>query len=379
MSPAPSFIDRFADFEGHAYLDAATQGPLPLAAGRAARDAIAAKERPHRIKHTLYGSMVAELRALHARLFRCRDEQVAITTGAGHAVNVVARGLSLGEGDEVVLPRSEFPSNRYPWLWLARRGVKVVEVEPDHPSGAVSAEKLAAAVTEKTRVVAFALVSYLHGGRIDPAPVVAAARKVSAVTVMDASQAAGAMPIDFGASGVDLLTASGYKHLLGPYGTGVGLFSPALLAKLPVGDIVWWAVTGSEDFNHLPGADFQLKEGAARFDAHEPASFVNGAALAECLRFVLEVTPQAVQAQARALIDRLTARLPPGIAVASPEGAQKSHIVCLAGPDPKATAEAHQKLAAAKVVTSLRGDRIRVSPHVYSTEADVDRLVEALR
>src|SRR5205814_10416759 len=97
----------------------------------------------------------------------------------------------------------------------------------------------------RTKVVAFAHVSYLHGGRIDPAPVVEAARRAGAVTVVDGSQAAGAIPFDFGASGVDLYAACAYKHLLGPYGTAVGLFSPALLELLPVGGVNWWAVKGA--------------------------------------------------------------------------------------------------------------------------------------
>lgn len=377
--PAVDWRDRFADFEGVAYLDAANQGPLPLAAVRAGKEALHQKEKPWKVPNHLYFTLTSEVRALWARLFNTREEAVALGTGAGQAVNVVARGLEWKEGDEVVLPRHEFPSNYYPWLWLARRGVRVVEVEPDSTSGAVSAPKLAAAITPRTKVVAFALVSYLHGGRIDPAPVVEAARNVGAVTVCDASQAAGAMAIDFGASGLDLLTASAYKFLLGPYGTAVALYSPGLLEKLPVEDLNWWSVKGSEDFNHLPGQGFELRPGAQRYDAHEPASFVNLFALAEALRLVLEATPQATQVHCRALCDRLLSRLPAGYGAASPlDLAQRSHVLCVTAASSAGTAAAFERLKSQKVQVSLRGDRLRVSPHLYSTEADVDRLLAAL-
>ena len=375
MSP---WADRFAPAEGVTYLDCSSQGPLPLAASRAGREALAMKEQPWRITSATYVSVVNEARALLARLLGAREESVAIVTGAGQVVNTVTRGLPLGEGDEVLIPRNEFPSNDLPWRWLARRGVGIRTVEPDHPSGAVSAERLASEVGPATRVVAFAQVSYLHGGRIDPGPVVDAARRVSALTVVDGSQAAGALPFDFGASGVDVYAASAYKFLLGPYGTGVGLFSPAALERLAVGDVNWWSVRGAEDFNHLPRA-VELHPGARRYDAHEPASFNNLLPLAASIRLLLEVTPAAVQAHARALGDRLLAGLARGFEAASPVDERgRSHVICIRGRTPAETRDAHEKLRRARIVTALRGDRIRVSPHLYTSEADVDRLLRAI-
>ncbi len=376
---AASFADRFAVSEDVAYLDAAAQGPLPLAAVRAGREALGLKERPWRITPQTYPALVAEVRALAARLLGARDEEVALVTGAGQVVNAVARGLDLGEGDEVLLPRHEFPSNDLPWRWLSRRGAQIRIVEPDHPTGAVSPEKLAAAVGPRTRAVAFSHVSYLHGGRMDPGPIVEAARRAGAVTVMDGSQAAGALPFDFGASGVDVYAASGYKFLLGPYGCGLGLFSPAVLDRLLVTDVNWWSVVGADDYGHPP-KDVILKPGAQRYDAHEPASPDNLMPLAESLRLLLEATPAVVQTHARALGDRLLAALPAGLEPASPlEPSQRSHVLCLRAGSPKETAAAHERLRAAKVWTSLRADRIRVSPHLYNAAEDIDRLLHALR
>lgn len=375
---APSFADRFASFEGVAYLDAATQGPVPLAASRAGREALLLKERPYRIGSATYLSVVAEARALAARLLGARDESVALVTGAGQIVNAVARGLELGEGDEVLLARHEFPSNDLPWGWLARRGVRIRVAEPDDPSGAVSAERLAAEVAPRTRAVAFSHVSWLHGGRIDPGPVVDAARRVGALTVVDGSQAAGALPLDFGASGIDVYAAAGYKFLLGPYGAGLGLFSPAALDRLAIADVNWWSVVGAEELGRPP-AEVQLRAGAQRYDAHETASFNNLMPLSASLRLLLEATPAAVQAHARALGDRILAGLPPGFEPASPlQAGARSHIVCVRGRTAADTQQAFERLRAAKVWVAHRGDRLRVSPHLYSSSDDVERLLGAL-
>ena len=190
----PSFAQRFSSFEGHAYLAAASQGPLPAASARAGKEALRLKEQPWRLGPGTHQAAIREARALAARLLGAREESVAIVTGAGAAVNAAARGLELAEGDEVLLPPQEFPANDFPWRWLGRRGVRVRVAEPDRPAGAVSAEGLAREIGPRTRVVAFSHVSYIHGGRIDPGPVVEAARRVGALTVVDGSQAAGALP-----------------------------------------------------------------------------------------------------------------------------------------------------------------------------------------
>ncbi len=373
-----SFAQRFSSFEGYAYLAAASQGPLPLSAVRAGKEALRLKEQPWRLQTSMHHAVIREARGLVARLLGARDESVALTTGAGAAVNAVARGLEWAEGDEILLPAHEFPANDFPWRWLSRRGVRVRVVEPDRAAGAVSAEGLAREIGPRTRVVAFSHVSYLHGSRIDPGPVVEAARRVGALTVVDGSQAAGALPFDFGGSGVDVYAVSGYKYLLGPVGTGLGLFSPAALDRLSVGDINWLSVLGSENVSDLPTA-VELRPGALRYDAHETSSLNNLMPLAESLRLVIEATPARVQAHARTLCDRMLAGLPAGWDAASPlELEARSHILCLRGPSPARTEAAFEALRAAKVVTSLRSGRIRVAPHLYNEADDVDRLLAVL-
>lgn len=375
--------ERFGDFGGAAYFDTANTGALPLAAAEAARAAIETKAHPERLEKPTYFSVPAGVRERAARLFACDERHVAITNGAGAGVGALVRGLDWRPGDRVVLPPLEFPSNLYPWLWLRRRGVEVVEVPADDPAtGSVSPERVADHVTPGTKVVAFSHVNYTHGGRLDPAPIVDAARHAGAVCLVDGSQAAGVEPFDFGAfdtAGGDVYVASGYKFLLGPYGTGLALFSDRALERLDVNELVWWSIEGTENFNNLPREDLRLRPGARRFDAHETASFIQLAALTAALDLVLEIGPEAARAHAHALGDRILAALPTGIEPTSPlADGRRSHILTLRAATPEATAAAHARLAEAGVIASLRGDRLRVSPHVFNDEGDVDRLLAAL-
>jgi selenocysteine lyase/cysteine desulfurase len=379
MASRSPWAHHFSDFGEHTYFDAANQGPLPLAAARAARGAIEDKELPHRINNGDYFALPGRVRALAARLLGTEPEQVALTTGAGAGINVCARGLALRPGDEVLVPAMEFPSNHYPWQRLAETGVNFTQVEPDCASGAVSSERLAERISARTRVVAFAAVSYLHGGRIDPNIIVAAARRHDTYVVVDGSQAAGMAPMTFDGSGIDLYVSSGYKNLLGPYGTGIAAFSPRLLARLPLADLNWWWLEGSHDFNQLDGAPLRLRPGAGRYDAHEPAAFIHNAALAESLALLIEVGTDRAAAHARMLITRLLDHLPNGVEPASPmAAAQRSHMLCLRGESEAATRALHEQLLHARVHVSLRGNRLRVSPHIYNDEGDIDRLVAAL-
>jgi selenocysteine lyase/cysteine desulfurase len=360
-----TWADRFASFDGVAWLDAASRGPMPIAALRAARDAMAFLERPQRLAAGYEASHAAEARALAARLFTTREEAVSVVRSTAAAVALFVEALDLAPGDEVFLPRGDDVVRADVWRAVARRGAQLVEVAPAEGSPAVSAERLAGAVAvaKRPRLVAFSHVSALHGGRIDPPLVLAAAREAGARVLVEGSLAAGALAFDLGACAVDLYVAAAGRHLLGPPDAGLALMSPSGRALLGASDEVRPGVRGAA--GALPGL--------------EPPGLPPLLALTESLRLLVEATPVAVQAGLRRLCDRILGQLPPGYAPASPlEPAQRSHVVCLAAWDRRATAEAHQRLVAARIQAALLDDRIRISPHLYSADADVERLLGTL-
>jgi selenocysteine lyase/cysteine desulfurase len=360
-----SWADRFASFDGVAWLDAAGRGPLPLSSSRALRDGLAFGERPQRLAAGYEAAHAAEARAFAARLFSCREESVSVLRGVGPAIALFVEALDLLDGDEVLVPHGDAPARADLWRAVERRGARLVEVPPDDPSGAASTERLVEAIGARTRLVAFSHVNPLHGARLDPVQVTASARRVGARVVVEATHAAGALPFELGACGVDLYAVRGEKTLLAPAGACLGIWSSGALALLG----------GAAPF---AGSD-ALRGAAGALPGLEVPGLATLLALIESLRLLAEVTPARVQAHARALCDRVLAGLPPGFVPACPTApARRSHIISFSAWDPRATAAAHARLAAARVHAGLVGNRIRVSPHLYNTEVDADRLLAAL-
>lgn len=353
--------DQFADFEGRVYLNCAHQGPFPRVASEAAREAIVLKEQPYRITEEIYFSLPAEVRAELGGLLAAPAERFALTNGASDGIFAVARGLDWKSGDQVLLAEKDFPSNFYAWDNVAETVV-------------VPAADLISCLGPRTRVMCVSWITYNLGACLDLRQLGEACRANGTLLVADLSQGAGALPLRLDDLPLDVAVGCGYKWLLSPYGTGFAYFTPTALERLRVTDVYWESVAGAEDFNHLPQKGWQLPPDARRFDSVETASFLNLYPMRASLRFLRGVGPEAVQHHVQGLFQYLLPRLPEGFRTTPTE----STIVAVEGRDPQATRRAYDRALAAGVIVSLRQDRIRVSPHVYNTVADMDRLVQAL-
>ncbi len=374
--------DRRHDFystDGVTYLNCAYMGPMPRLAIEAVRAALRLKMTPHLLADRDFFTYPDAFRAAVARLLAVPAERIAVTDSTTSGIMLLVNGLDWRRGDRVLLPAGSFPANRFPWHWLARRGVEVVEV-PEDDDAVSDAERFAAAWSPKTRVLAAGWVSYRTGRRRDLAGLGELCRSRGALFVVDGTQGVGGLALDLAATPCDLLACSGYKWMLGPYGTGFAYLAPDLAARLVPHNVNWFRVAGAEDFNRLAERPLDLVPGAARFDKNAPAAFFDMAGAAAATEYLAEVTPSAVEAHVRGLLDRLLARLPSCFQPLGPlTRERRSNILCIAAATEEATRAAHARLRQGGVVASLREGAIRLSPGIYNTEADVDRVLELLQ
>jgi cysteine desulfurase/selenocysteine lyase len=367
------------EIEDATYLNAAAQSPLPRVAVQAAAQALEWKKFPHTMPEGVYFDLPNRVRASLAKLIGGAAEEIAITTGTSSGLAAVAAGLDWKPGDEVLIARGEFPAHFTAWLPMeARHGLKVIVVEPRQRF--LTADDFIDHVGPRTRLISTSLVRFDDGALLDAARVARACHDAGALLLLDAAQCAGAMPIDVRALGADFLTASGYKWLLSPYGTGFFWAREELIEQMRPGPFYWMALEDAEKFHTLSTGIYKVSKGARRWDSPETASFTNLSAMDASLALLLRIGVQAVWEHSRRLTSLMIDHLPRDrFVLASPASADnRGTYACVAARKQEKTAQLFEKLRAAQIFVSLREGTLRISPHLYNSERDIDRLLAVL-
>jgi selenocysteine lyase/cysteine desulfurase len=362
-----------------AYFDHAAVAPLPAPS----RDALIGWSRQASEQGDAawpeWAARVERVREMAAGMLAADPAEIALTANTTAGVNLVAEGFPWSDGDNVVTAANEFPTNRFPWLNLAGRGVETREVPA--PEGRLDLDRLIDACDERTRLVTVSWVGYASGWRLDVDELVARAHRRGALVLLDAIQGVGVFPLDLSRTPVDFLAADGHKWMLGPEGAGLFFLRREHLSLLRPLGVGWNSVRRAHDFGH---ADFDLKDSAARYEggSYNMAGLAAlGASLDLLARFGLAPDRSAIAQRILRLTDHACRRLRDELGAvihSHREGEGWSGIVSFSLPDQN-PATLRRECLRRQVVVSCRDGRLRISPHAYNNEQDVDRLVEALR
>jgi len=374
--PVTDWKKEWFEIEGAAYLNTAAHAAMPRVSVRAVQASLEAKKFPHHVDDSSFFEVPNRLRGSIARLIGSKPEEIALTTGASSGVAAVAHGLTWKPGDEIITAKGEFPAQYATWKPMEEReGVKLKIVAPRDRF--ITADDLIAAMTPRTRVISVSHVRFDDGSLLDSSRVAAACHAQGTVLVLDVSQSCGAVPMDVSELGADFLVCAGYKWLLGPWGTGFFWAKREQLDSLRPGPF-YWIAQGADSFSALNFVDPTPSRGADRWDATEASTYFNFnlAAMDSSVDFVLRFGPDRVLKHNRELIEFLFECLPKDCAPASPlDRAQRGPYGCFTATTPKKTAELYKRLRQENVVVSMREGRIRVSPHLFNSEQDIDRLI----
>lgn len=379
-SSASAWRGQWAPIEDAVYLNTAAQGAMPLASHEAVQKALTAKRLPHRSPDAEYFDASTRLRQSLADLIGADAHEIAINTGASAGLLNVVHGLSWRPGDEIITAAGEFPLQYATWKPLEEReGITLKIVSP--AGRFLTADDLIGAITPKTRVVSVSHVRFDDASLLDATRVAAVCRSHDIVFVLDITQSCGAIPVDVHALGADVVICAGYKWLLSPYGTGFLWARRELLDQWRPGPF-YWTGQDAESFTALNMVTPAPTRAARRMDAAESASYfnLNITAFDASVAFVCRVGPGTVRTHNRALIETLFATLPSGCTPASPlDAEQRGPYGCFIAETKERTAMLHRTLQEHGVFVSLREGRIRVSPHLFNTDEDIERLVRVLR
>ena len=309
-----------------------------------------------------------------AKLIGADRDEIALVPNTTAGISLVAEGLDWRSGDNVVTLADEFPSNAYPWLNLESRGVETRRVPTDN--GRLDLDALAAACDARTRIISVSWVGYATGYRHDVDRIVQIAHERGALMMLDAIQGLGAFPFDVRKTPVDFLAADGHKWMLGPEGAGIAYIRREHLERLRPFGVGWHSVVHSSDYTRI---ELHLKPSAARYEGGSQ-NMVGMIGFGASLDLLLELGSEPLAAAILDITDRACERLSAiGAKIVSDrEANHRSGIVAfeLAGRDPLAM---KKHCLTRQVVLSCRAGRLRISPHAYNNEEDVDRLVHALQ
>lgn len=328
------------------YLNTASYGLPPRPAWDALQDALE-DWRGGRTSWEHWGIPGEEARASFARMVGVEVETVAIGPNVSTMIGLIA--ASIPEGSRVLAPDVEFTSLLFPFLVQEHRGVTVRLV----PAG-----ELAGEISPDVDVVAFSAVQMATGEVADLDAIAHSAEEHSVLTVVDATQAVGWLPID--ASRFGVVAAHGYKWLLSPRGTAYMAIRREVLETVAPQTAGWYA--GEDPLATFFGPPLRLAESARRLDT-SPAWFM-WVASAPTLAVLEQIGVDAIHAHDVALANRFRAGL----------GLEQGDSAIVMSDAPGAS----EKLAAAGIQAAVRGGRLRTSWHLYNTEGDVDRTLDVL-
>ncbi len=325
-----------------------------------------------------WASRVESIRSSAAKMIGAEPSEVAFVANTTTGISVIAEGLPWRDGDNVVTLAGEFPSNLYPWMNLASRGVETRIVEP--AGFAVDLDQIADACDERTRLIAISWVGYATGWRIDVSELTCMAHERGILVFLDAIQGLGVFPLDVRATQIDFLAADGHKWLLGPEGAGLLFVRRDNLDTLrPIG-VGWNSVVHAHDFSRI---ELNLRPEAARYEGgsqNMAGVHALGASIEMLMELGLSATDSPIAERVLQLNEMAASRLQEiGATIVGPQELQnRSGIVAfdLPGCDPN---QVRRRCLEAGVALGVRGGRLRISPHAYVNEEDIEKLVGVLQ
>ena len=359
-----------------AYLNCAYMSPLMKSALEVGTAGLARKAHPWEITPDKFFTGSEEFRGIAAQLIDSSPDDIAIVSSASYGIATAARNLPIGKGQTILVLEEQFPSHYYAWQRRAEETgaqLKVVAWPEDQDWTASVLD----ALTEDVAIAALPNVQWTSGGRLDLVRIGEVCRKIGTALVLDLTQSLGALPFSVRDVQPDFAVAASYKWLLGPYSAGLLYVASERQSGLPLEEN-WIQRANARDFSSLILYTDDYDAGARRFDMGERSNFALLPAAVRAMKQLLEWKVEQISETVGALNAHL-AKAAADIGFHAPaEPWRAPHYLALQrkNPIPK---ELPELLAHEKVFVSVRGSSIRVTPHVYNTAEDCERLISCLR
>lgn len=314
-------------------------------------------------------------RAAAAQLLDCSSDCVAIVPSASYGIATAAKNLLVRKGQSILVLAEQFPSNYFSWERLAKESGATIKVVPWPDDNDWTAAVLGS-LNDNVAIAALPHVQWTSGGKIDLVRVGKRCRELGAALVLDLTQSLGALPFSVRDVQPDFAVAASYKWLLGPYSVGILYVAPKWHSGKPLEEN-WIQRANARDFSGLTSYTANYDNGARRFDMGERSNFALLPAAVRAMKQLLEWNVAEISETIGGL-NRRIAGVAKEIGFSAPaEPLRAPHYLALRRKE-AIPRDLPEMLSREKVFVSIRGTSIRVTPHVYNTVEDCDRLIACL-
>ena len=359
-----------------AYLNCGYMSPMMHAVKQAGTLGLARKAQPWTIFAPDFFSGSDALREAFADLVGATGDDIAIIPAASYGISVAAMNLPLSAGQTVLAAVEQFPSNVYPWRERAAEvGARVVLL--DRPADGNWARAVIEAMDKTTAIVALPHCHWTDGGYFDLEAIGSECRERGASLALDVTQSAGALPIDVKRVQPDFMAAATYKWLMGPYSMGLLYVSERWQKEGKHFEHNWIHRKNARNFARLVDYQDGFEPGARRFDVGERSNFALVPAAERGIRQLLEWGVDNISETISAMTEAIVEKTRSLGLRSVPRDQRAGHYLGLALPE-NAPSDLPAELAKRDVFVSVRGPSIRITPHLYNDDTDIDRLVQAL-
>jgi len=372
-SPQPDWQRIRCEFPSLArwtFLNTATFGQMPRSGAAAAAQHFARRDEFACADFMDWFDDADRIRGLCARLVHCEPSDIAFIPNASTALSLLLGGIDWKPGDRVVTLHDEFPNHYYHPLFLGNRGVEFVETSWD---------RFYDSITPSTRLVAISMLNYSTGFRAPLAEISTFLHERGVLFYVDGTQGLGAFDLDVSQVPLDMLAVHGYKWLLSPNGAGFMYVNPQVRKWLQPSVIGWRSHSGWRDHDNLHHGAPEFKGDAERYEGGM-ITFTVLYAMAAALEMFLALGMKTVEKRVAEICEKTRAVLrDTGASLLSDQLPHYDSPIIAArfdGRDPSAIAH---RLEDRNVLVAARHGNLRVSPHFYNNEDDVERLAEILR
>lgn len=365
----------FPATKNYVYLNSAAVAPLPTVAIEAVNEQLRDVSENGSANFTDWVATKNRAREIIAAMLKVRAEQIAFMRNTSDGFASVANGLRWKTGDNIVTFAKEFPANFYAWRRIRDEFAVELRLCPER-DGRIETDEFISLIDSNTRLVSISAVQFASGFRADLERIGAAARAVDALFAVDIIQAFGVMPFDLKAQTVDIAAGASHKWLCAPEGCGILYLSDRARTRIQPTSVGWISVEDAWNFEDYEQA---FKPNALAWESGTgAASLFYG--LEQSAKLLFETGAQHIESYLEDLTDYLCELIAGKNyeIVSSRVVGEKSQIVCIKHTDGLTSADIAKRLEKENIIVSPRGDRIRIAPHFFNNQEDVERLAENL-